>query len=78
MEKEKYMIKLYKCRLCGEVFEEGTAPENQHHIFMSDLAIGKHTTHLIADRSAHYTDDHIGLADFIGFKYVFKEETNDV
>ena len=73
MKKENYMIKLYKCRLCGEVFEGGTVPENRHYVIMSEL-----TSQLVSDRSAHYTDDHIGLADFIGFKYVFKEETNNV
>ena len=68
------MIKLYKCRLCGEVFGTGTVPENKSYLFMAEFASGSHISQYVTDRSAHYTDEHVGLADFVGLKYVFEDE----
>ena len=74
------MVALYRCRLCGETFEDfHTGRKNAHLIAMgfwtSEISkLPMRSQGFYRHISHHCNDGSLGLADFIGFR---KEEGDE-
>lgn len=70
---------VYKCRLCGEVYEEGSTGENIAQAINVALAVSGNTLSIRCGRNIykhanHYCKDgSFGFADFQGFRRVGEE-----
>ena len=65
---EKYTF-VYKCRYCGEVFNEGYTGRGMAIacLFQSACDLPKDKQHP-GDKTIHITGDHAGMADLVGCK----------
>ena len=67
---------IYKCRLCGEIFEDGTVGEELAQAINMALVVTGNTQRVkcarnLYKRTMHYCKDgSFGFADFQGFKKV--------
>lgn len=63
---------MFRCRCCGEEYREGvTGDEKLAFKCLAYATMGESAPNLAqAPRliSAHFTDDHMGVSDFIGVK----------
>lgn len=68
MEDRKYIF-TYRCRLCNKTFtEEYTGKKIAFACLMQTVCeLPKDPQHP-GDKSFHYADDHIGIADLVGCK----------
>lgn len=70
---------IYKCRLCGEIFEDYTTGEELAQAINMALVVCGHTNHVKCARNLykytmHYCKDgSFGFADFQGFKKINEE-----
>lgn len=74
MADERYVF-VYKCRMCGEAFKDqftGVALATTF-IIQSACDLKKDTQHP-GDKTIHFAEDHIGIADLIGCKIEGNEE----
>lgn len=75
MDRAEYKA-IYKCRLCGEKFEDCTTGEDIAQAINLALAVLGHTQHVKIQRNMHRHAPHyckdgsFGFADFQGFKKV--------
>lgn len=75
MEKTEYKA-IYKCRLCGEKFEDGTTGEAIAQAVNVAISVVGNTNHVkcvrnIYKNTTHYCKDgSFGFADFQGFKKI--------
>lgn len=78
MDNEEYKA-IYKCRLCGEEFEDCTTGEDIVQAVNVALSVVGHTNHVkfarnIYKNTTHYCEDgSLGFADFQGFKKIEKD-----
>ena len=76
MANEEYIF-TYRCRYCGEVFGDAITGKKMATICLvqSICDLSKDKQHP-GDKSFHYTEDHMGIADLIGCK-IEGENTNE-
>ena len=67
---------IYKCRLCGEEFEDGRAGKDISHMAVAVLTVKNHfkpegcAVGIHRHNVHHCNDGSYGFADFIGFRKV--------
>lgn len=79
MAKTTYYF-MFRCRYCGKEYKEGaTGDENLafHCLFSATTGTKPPTPQAPHLLSAHFTDDHMGVSDFIGVKKESDEEDKD-
>lgn len=68
MADERYAF-TYKCRLCGEAFKDSYTGKALATKYIIQSAYGlKGDAQRPSDKTVHYAEDHIGIADLIGCK----------
>ena len=65
----KRYIFVYKCRCCGELFNDGCTGKaiGLACLIQSACDLPKDKQHP-GDKTVHFTDDHVGIADLVGCK----------
>ena len=68
MADERYVF-VYKCRLCGEAFKDSYTGKALATNYIIQSAYGlKKDEQRPSNKTVHFAEDHIGIADLIGCK----------
>lgn len=68
MADERYAF-TYKCRLCGEAFNDGlTGKTYATRLIMQSAYNLKGDAQRPSDKTVHFAEDHVGIADLVGCK----------
>jgi hypothetical protein len=62
------VARMYKCRLCGQIFSDGHTSKNNASKICTTLMCSDRTGITCKNDIHHCTDGSIGFADFLGFK----------